>query len=349
MAAERIASHLRTQAGWCARLGSPLYAFLLERAAVDAESGGAVGDLLVAHAENAAPKALGLRSMGVVHRLVLTGRAPALARHYPSAGGTVGDLEAAWTDFHETVAREVDVIRPLLERNVQTNEVGRAASLFGGFLRAAESGLPLRLLEVGSSAGLNLRWDRFRYEWQGSAFGPTDSPVRFVEPFAGAAPARVPVEIAERRGCDASPIDPVSEDGRLTLLCYVWPDQGERFARLRGALDVAASMPAVIDQADACEWLAARLAGPLPGVATVVFHSIVLQYLGREGAARLRRIVEEAGERATAEAPLFWLRLEPEQSDGEWIYPVRLTSWPGGDDRRLAISSPHGPPVEWSG
>ncbi|MGH7805305.1 MAG: DUF2332 family protein, partial [Candidatus Binatia bacterium] len=75
--------------------------------------------------------------------------------------------------------------------------------------------------------------------------------------------------------------------------------------------------------------------------------SIVLQYLGREGAARLGEIIRAAGERATAAAPLFWLRLEPARRDAEWIYPVTLTSWPGNDERRLAVSSPHGPPVEW--
>jgi hypothetical protein len=37
--------------------------------------------------------------------------------------------------------------------------------LIGGFLRvAAMTRRPLRLLEVGSSAGLNLRWDHYRYE-----------------------------------------------------------------------------------------------------------------------------------------------------------------------------------------
>ncbi|MGH7804520.1 MAG: DUF2332 domain-containing protein, partial [Candidatus Binatia bacterium] len=279
MTAERIAGHLRTQAGWCRKLGSSLYASLLERAAEDASSGGVVASLLADRAETAAPDALALRFMGALHRLVLSGRAPALARHYPSAGGTVGDLEAAWTNFHATALQEIAAIRPLLDRNVQTNEVGRAASLFGGFLRAAETGMPLRLLEVGSSAGLNLRWDRFRYEWRGSTFGPPDSPVRYVEPFVGGAPAPVPgLAIAERIGCDASPIDPTCEDGRLTLLSYVWPDQAERFARLRGAIDVATATPAMIERADACEWTAARLASASSGTATVVFHSIVLQY-----------------------------------------------------------------------
>ncbi len=349
MAAEQIARHLRTQANWCQRLGSPLYAYLLERAAADAESGGPICHILRPHAHTADPNALALRFMGAVHRLVLTGRAPDLARHYPSAGGSVGNMDAAWTDFYATVARECDAICPILERHVQTNEIGRSASLLGGFLSAAESGLPLRLLEVGSSAGLNLLWDLFRYEWNGAAFGPADSPVRFVDIFPNAAPSGVPaVTIAERRGCDVNPIDPASEEGRLTLLCYVWPDQAQRFARLRGALDVAKTTRASIDRAEACEWLSERLATPTPGVATVVFHSIVLQYLG-ERAARLREIIEEAGQRATARAPLFWLRLEPERQGNESIFSVRMTTWPNGQDRRLAISSPHGPPVDWEG
>lgn len=38
-----LVAHLRFQAGHCARLGSPFYAFLLERAAEDLEDGGPAG------------------------------------------------------------------------------------------------------------------------------------------------------------------------------------------------------------------------------------------------------------------------------------------------------------------
>ena len=43
----------------------------------------------------------------------------------------------------------------------------------------SETGRPLRLLEIGASAGLNLRFDRYRYEQDDEAWGPRDSPRGF--------------------------------------------------------------------------------------------------------------------------------------------------------------------------
>ena len=93
---------------------------------------------------------------------------------------------------------------------------------------------------------------------------------------------------------------------------------------------------------------AERRAVPERGVATVVYHSIVMPYLGREGVRRFAGIVRDAGARASAAAPLAWLFLEPSRrEDGGWEHAVRLTLWPGGEPRLLALSSPHGPPVQW--
>lgn len=343
---------LRAQAVWCAELGSPLYAHLLERTVDDVRRGGALARALAGHETDPPGSALPLRLLGSVHRIVLDGGAPRLARHYPSVGGAVGDLERAWGDFRDLVEAELERVRSGIERPVQTNEVGRSASLLGGFLTVARaSGLPLRLLEIGASAGLNLRWDRYRYESGGAAFGPADSPVRFLEPFEhGRPPLDVAVRIIERRGCDPAPIDAASEEGRRTLLAYVWPDQTERFMRLRGALEVAAAVPVAIDVGDAPTWLGGVLAAPVPGSATVVFHSIVVQYLSREGRRELAETIRRAGASASPEAPLAWLRLEPEaERTGEPVFRVRLTLWPGGEDRALAVSSPHGPPVRWLG
>ncbi len=142
------------------------------------------------------------------------------------------------------------------------------------------------------------------------------------------------------------PVDPATEEGRLTVTSYVWPDQRDRLAALNGALEVAARVPANVERADAPGWLAAKLAQPARGVATVVFQSILWQYLSVEDQERVRRTIEEGGSRATSDAPLAWLRFEP--SADRMCCEVRLRSWPGrSDDRLLATAGYHGRPVRW--
>lgn len=119
---------MRWQAGWCERLGSPLYAELLGRAAEDIEAGGPAWAVLQGQEADAkdSSTSLALRLMGSVHRLALEGLAPDLAWHYPSAGGRPGD---AWPAFRAVLDEHHDALRDLIERPVQTNEVGRSASL----------------------------------------------------------------------------------------------------------------------------------------------------------------------------------------------------------------------------
>ena len=124
----------------------------------------------------------------------------------------------------------------------------------------------------------------------------------------------------------------------MTLLSFVWPDQTERFRQLANAIEVARSVPAQLDRADALEWLEARLANPGDGVATVVFHSVVLLYFSREQRERVARLLASAGERATKEAPLAWLAMEPGESEAD----VHLTMWPGGERKRIAQAGYHG-------
>jgi len=337
---DAIAAQLQWQADACRMIGSELYAGLLERAVADVREQGPAWEILRGHEEDPRFSVLGLRLLGGVNRLVLTGREPELAEAYRAGGAA-----AAWDCFHGVLRRNAAELRELLDLPAQTNEVGRCAALIFGFgTVAAETGLPLRLLEVGASAGLNLRWDRFHYKADGFSWGPGDSPVALELQLEGKPPPTLPaeIEVAERRGCDASPIDPTTPEGRLTLLTYVWPDQAERIARMRGALEVAATEPVELDHQPAAAWAKRMLAEPAPGIATVIYHSIVSQYLSDEERADLFETIRAAGERATAEAPLAWLRMEPADDRAN----LDLSLWPGGEDRRLARVGYHGSPVE---
>lgn len=330
-----IAARLRWQVRECRRLDSPLYAELLERAAGDVEAGGPAWEVLRGQREEPTFSAIGLRLMGAVNRLVLAGEEP---RAF-----------ATWDEFQRVLERRREALRELVALPVQTNEVGRSAALLFGFLAvAAQTGLPLRTLELGASAGLNSNWDRYRYLAEGFTWGSDQSPLtigdwRFIRPRDGKG-ANYPasVEVVSRGGCDMEPVDPSTAEGRRTLLAYVWADQPRRIERLEGALRTAAAHPVTVERAPAAAWAAARLAEPVAGVATVVFHSVMTFYLPEPERAALLATIAAAGDRATATAPLAWLRLE---GPGE-MAELRLTSWPGGEERLLGRAGFHGDPVE---
>lgn len=343
---ERLAIDLEVRSVGAELFGSSFYRNLTLRMAADARVDGVVWSVLGPYAGQPFDDAYALRLLGGVHRLVLAGAVPELATHYPSTGGD-GDLDAAWPAFVALLADPPASVLDALERPPQTNEVGRSAALVGGLLAvAADTGLPLRLRELGSSAGLNLRVDRYRYEQGGVGWGDPASPVRFADLWApGVPPFWTPATIADRRGCDRDPIDAADPDAALTLLSYVWPGQAARFELLRAALEVAANAPVVIERADAPEWIARELADPAPGRATVVYHSVFWQYLPAPSAAAITETVEQAGAAASREAPLAWLRLEP-SADGAHC-DLRCTRWPGGEEVLLATAGFHGGPVTW--
>jgi hypothetical protein len=334
---EVLAGWVRIQAQGCAELGSPFYAALLESAAADVDSGGAIWDVLAGFENESEWSALALRLMGGVHRLVLEGRLPELEPHYPSVGGD-GDSSAAWPPFRDAVREHRQEIRQLVARGCQTNEVGRSAALLGGFLEIAHRArLPLRILEIGASAGLNLHWDRYRYESGESTWGDEHSPVRFVHFFDVPPPMDRTAEVIERKGCDLEPIDATSDDGALSLRSFVWADQLGRLSRLDGAIEIARSIPAAVERMDAATFLERELDPPRPDVATVVFHSVFAQYLTEGIRRRINAAIGRARAGATSDAPVYHLSMEPD----EGRFEIRL------DDEVLATSQAHGAGVRW--
>lgn len=340
---------LQAQAHSCAAVGfgSPLYAHLLQGLLEDFTAGGITAELLESASARPVHDALPLRYLAAVHRLALAGDAPSLARYFGSCEG-VWDGESLTPTFLKVVTQHREVVAKGLRRNVQTNEVGRAPVLASGFALIARRHMPtLDVLEIGSSAGLLSLWDRYFYDTGESQLGDAASPLRFERPWWT---DRVPklastISVARRRASDIYPIDSSTASGRLTMLSFVWPDQGERIARLRAALEVATRFPVHIQRADAGDWLTEQLAqGPCAGVATVVFHSIVWQYLATSTKARVREALSNAGALGSEEAPLLWLRMEPATVQGA---NLRLTTWPGGADEVLAEVGYHGAGIRW--
>ena len=203
---------------------------------------------------------------------------------------------AAWPEILRTAAAHTDV--------VARGAGSTAADQRGRPIRRAdrrlvarsnrEFDLPIRLFEIGSSAGLNLRADHYRYRYDGGQWGPADSPVTIDDAWRGRAAARGAVRIVERNGYDIAPIDVTSADGEMTVLSYVWPDQTARLDRLRGAIAVARDVPARLDRQTAADAVAGLTLAD--GALTVLWHSITWQYLSADERAAVRDGVDALAE-----------------------------------------------------
>lgn len=334
---DALAQRLRRQAGWCSELGSPMYASLLEAAAQDLERGGPVADVLDPYAGEPGTSALALRFMAAVHRLVLEDELPELGAQYPSTGGD-GDARVAWPLFRQALVDHKERVTSLVGRPCQTNEVGRSAALLGGFLEIAHrTGRELRILELGASAGLNLWWDRYHYESPRGEWGDPTSPVRFKHVFEVPPPLHHSATVVVRKGCDSNPVDPTTDDGALTLRSFVWADQLGRLALLDGAIQVASENPVQVERIGAADFVERELSWPRPGLATVVYHSVFMQYVDDASRVRILGAIERARNTASRSAPVHYLALEP----GKEKFEVRL------DGQLIATAGAHGGHVHW--
>ena len=306
-----IRDSLVRQAQSCASLGSPMYARLLDEIVKDFTAHGATRRLLHGRTERPVHDALPLRLLGAVHRLALSGRAPRIAARYPSCGGDGRDLPIE--DFVDAIEQHSNFVRAALGEQVQTNEVGRSIVPLSIAQWLGNRGFTdFDHLEVGASAGLNLNFDSYSVITSSGRMGVADSDIEFTPDWFDTPPPIIapPARVVSRVGSDPHPIDVRDPDQALRLLSFVWPDQTDRIERLRRAIDLARRQRTEVVRSSADDFLAERLGSPLVRT-TVVFHSIVWQYLSPEVRTRVRDTIERAGEVASPAAPVVWARMEP--------------------------------------
>lgn len=362
-AEQRLFDAFALQQRWCAD-ASPFTAWLLSRMrrwlrqapdAIDARV------RMLAVADDPAAGAVPLRAAGALHHLALRGLQPWRALwppqgHVPTATNPDPALDEALDQAIAIAWREhrEELVRAWADPP-QTNEVARSAVLLPAVLHlsARHPGLPLTLLEIGSSAGLNLWPDGWRYDFGTWSWGQDDAPLVLQAAWHGPVPSPVPrvLPVIARRGCDRRPVDLRDADEGLRLASFVWPDQAERLQRLmRASAAVRTRMADAgvrVEALGASAFLRESLADRPSGSLAVVWHSIVWQYLGADEQAAVASMLAEAGARADANRPLAWLRMEPPSPEAP--VELRCTVWPGGEDRLLARVHPHGTHLEWQG
>lgn len=240
--------------------------------------------------------------LGSLYPTVAQWRAPSSPRSAPSStegdepdpdgGRNAGDPAEVFRLFKDFSVRFASEVGQLMTtRSTQTNEVGRCSALLPAFsLVASRSDQPLALVDLGTSAGLNLLFDRYGYRYWTRRFGRVSeieagdpgSPVRLEAELRHRCPETFTVPpVTTRLGIDRDPADPMDDDRSLWLLACQWPDHADRFLRLHLALLLARSSPdrPRLIVADAVEDLG-EVAVLVPETSRLcIFHSWMAAYL----------------------------------------------------------------------
>ncbi len=279
------------------------------------------------------------------HYLLLSGVQHDVAGYYPSVTANAAPIDdGLYPAFRDFCLSHAGAIRALVtSRLVQTNEVGRSACLLPGYAEASrrEDGRPLALIDFGCSAGLNLLFDRFGYDYGPGrlAWGDTASLVQLrcelrgdaMPPLRGGAPVA-----GWRVGVDLNPIDVTDADSLLWLRALVWPEHREREATLVAAANLMREHPQRLVKGDGVELLPSLLAEAPADHALVVYYSFVLHQLSPGARRRFYAALADASHAR----PVYVVSMAGLMQ----ATSIELTTWRNGEHQRetLAECMAHG-------
>lgn len=224
---KQIAQRFLTFAEVECKGSSPLYEYLSLQIAKDEE--------MLALCSNT-PKGQPIPNLlfGAVHYLLLKGNEHELKSYYLSLVEQPKDFHDAFTYFKDFCHQyRAEIISILKEKYVQTNEVRRCAYLFPTFCYVYQKvKRPLALIEIGTSAGLQLLWDKYSYHYfTGEVYGKKDSKVIIESEARGRLNTEILEEIppiTARYGIDLHVNDLTNEEHLRWLTALIWPEHHER-------------------------------------------------------------------------------------------------------------------------
>ncbi len=287
-----------------------------------------------------------------VQYLLLQGQSESLSQFYPSLTDNAHAPEAAYPAFRKFCLKNATTLQHLLTtRRVQTNEVRRSTYLYLVFsiIDRLIAKHPLALIEIGTSAGLNLLCDKYGYRYgEYGFFGDRQSAVQLVCTFRENKHPPLPQSIPKvvyRTGLDLNPIDVQDNEQVLWLRALVWPEHVERAELLRRALEVARQNPLRLIAGDAIELLRETVRAVPEDAAVCVFHTHTINQFSPAARKRLSALLTELA----ATKDIFF------RISAEWLAPphpkLELTIWRRGheENRVLAYCDSHGEWLEWLG
>ena len=275
--------------------------------------------------------------LAALHYSVLRDQTHSFAGWFKTVGGAKSaddpQLQNALSTF---VQERFDELKELVSKGAtQTNEVGRSALVLPALATLGdEQSKTVAIVEIGTSAGLNLRPNAYAITYSNpdgtsTTVGPSESPVR-IATNSSQSPGPLPFTAIEALrlgspiGVDLNPLDPTDDFQARWLCALIWPDDTTRFLRLRAALNYAADHPIDIVQGDAVATVGAHIASIPDEEYPVVVTTWVLTYLTEPQ----RRAFSEELDKAAQTRDFAWIAMEhPAYANGlPWPNEV-IATW----------------------
>lgn len=295
-----------------------------------------------------------------VHYLILGGTFHELGAVYEASEvkRSLDRAPAVFADFCEEY--EDDILELMQGRTIQTNEVNRMTAFLPALMYVhRQARRPLALIELGASAGLNLLFDRYRYDYaNGPAIGLPGASVRLHSTIRSGRPhfdvAAPPVDY--RVGVDLKPVDLRDEDALRWLRACVFAGDVARDLRLRAAADLSQREWVDVHQGDAIALLPELLQEVPPHAELCLFNSWMMGWMAADDRERLTELVTACGARRT----IWWLTYEqankvpglapPADVDvRESLLGLQRCTSNGVESQVLARVHPHGVWLDWLG
>ncbi|MCC3356041.1 DUF2332 domain-containing protein [Bacillus sp. REN16] len=273
---------------------SRLYEFLSLKIAED-------DDLLelASHAREGQPSSNLI--FGAVHYLLLQGMDHPLREFYPSLVKNPRKVEESFLPFKNfCLTFSEEIVQLLKEKLVQTNEVRRCSYLFPAFQSIYDiAKKPLALIEIGTSAGLQLLWDQYSYSYgTDKVYGNKDSALHITAEVRGDKTPNLQdfiPPVAARIGIDLHPIDLRDNENALWLKALIWPEHHERRALFEKAAEYVKANELRLIKGNGVE-LIRDLSSEIPKeYAVCVFHTHVANQMPSNVRTSLLEQVQRIG------------------------------------------------------
>jgi hypothetical protein len=292
-----------------------------------------------------------------VNFLVLAEPHHPLARYYPYLHEkAIPPLSEVYPLFRTFVIEHREALQILLPgTRLQTNEVTRCANLLPAFFLVYQLGgcNPLNMIEIGSSAGLNLRWHLYEYQYKSEittedllvseSVSPVHIHCALRGPYLPPLPEAAFPRIASCQGIELLPRSIHDEQDMRWVRAAIWPEEVKRHEILTSAIGLARQTPALLHQGDACDLLPELLACIPDDQTAIIWHSFALNQGPIEVQEHILLHIAEASYRI----PIYRVSLEFLGVAGPQLELMKYDKGALVEANHLANCAIHGERMTW--